>query len=112
MDPDLIPSKSSWVIGCRMADQMIEKYAEEHGGFPREIGFVIWATDTMKTGGDDVAYILWLMGVRPTWSSVGGQVTGLEVIPLKELGRPRVDVTVNITGLFRDTFPNLIDLIV
>jgi len=111
LDPDLVPSKSSWVIGCRMADQMIEKYASEHGGFPREIGFVIWATDTMKTGGDDVAYILWLMGVRPIWNSVGGQVTGLEVIPLSELGRPRVDVTVNITGLFRDTFPNLIDLI-
>ncbi len=111
LDPDLIPSKSSWVIGCRMADQMIEKYAEEHGGFPREVGFVIWATDTMKTGGDDVAYVLWLMGVRPIWNNVGGQVTGLEVIPLKELGRPRVDVTVNITGLFRDTFPNLIDMI-
>ena len=111
LDPDLVPSKSSWVIGCRMADQMIEKYKQEHGGFPREIGFVIWATDTMKTGGDDVAYLLWLMGVRPVWSEVGGQVIGLEVIPLEELGRPRVDVTVNITGLFRDTFPNLIDLL-
>lgn len=111
LDPSLVPSKSSWEIGKRMADQMIEKYAEEHGGFPREIGFVIWATDTMKTGGDDVAYILWLMGVKPVWSRVGGQVVDLEVIPLSELGRPRVDVTVNITGLFRDTFPNLIDLI-
>ncbi|MBE6526496.1 MAG: cobaltochelatase subunit CobN [Thermoplasmata archaeon] len=111
LDPSLVPSKSSWEIGKRMADQMIEKYANEHGGFPREIGFVIWATDTMKTGGDDVAYILWLMGLRPIWSRTGGQVLGLEVIPVKELGRPRVDVTVNITGLFRDTFPNLIDLI-
>ncbi|MBR2254787.1 MAG: cobaltochelatase subunit CobN [Candidatus Methanomethylophilaceae archaeon] len=111
LDPSLVPSKSSWEIGKRMADQMIRRYADEHGGFPREVGFVIWATDTMKTGGDDVAYILWLMGVKPVWSRTGGQVLGLEVIPLSELGRPRVDVTVNITGLFRDTFPNLIDLI-
>lgn len=111
LDPSLVPSKACWEIGKRMADQMIERYAEDHGGFPREIGFVIWATDTMKTGGDDVAYILWLMGVKPVWSRTGGQVLGLEVIPLSELKRPRVDVTVNITGLFRDTFPNLIDLI-
>ena len=110
-DPDTIPSKASWAIGSRMADQMIEKYTSEKGEFPREVGFIIWATDTMKTGGDDVAYILWLLGVRPVWSSTGGQVVDLEVIPLKELGRPRVDVSVNITGLFRDTFPNLIDMI-
>ena len=84
---------------------------EEKGCYPREIGFIIWATDTMKTNGDDVAYILWLMGVKPIWSGAGGQVIGLEVIPLEELGRPRIDVTVRITGLFRDAFPNLIDLI-
>ena len=111
LDPDAIPSKVSWEIGKRMADQMIERYVSEKGEYPREIGFVIWATDTMKTGGDDVAYILWLLGVRPVWSRTGGQVVDLEVVPLKELGRPRVDVTVNITGLFRDTFPNLIDMI-
>ena len=94
-----------------MADQMIQKYIDEKGCYPREIGFIIWATDTMKTNGDDVAYILWLMGVKPIWSGAGGQVIGLEVIPLEELGRPRIDVTVRITGLFRDAFPNLIDLI-
>ena len=111
MDPDTIPNRSAWEIGRRMADQMIERYVSEKGDYPREIGFIVWATDTMKTGGDDIAYILWLMGVRPTWSKTGGQVTGLEVVPLEELGRPRLDVTVNITGLFRDTFPNLIDMI-
>ena len=111
LDPDAIPSKVSWEIGKRMADQMIERYVSEKGEYPREIGFVIWATDTMKTGGDDVAYILWLLGVKPVWSKTGGQVIDLEVIPVKELGRPRLDVTVNITGLFRDTFPNLIDMI-
>lgn len=111
LDPDAIPSKVSWEIGKHMADQMIERYVSEKGEYPREVGFVIWATDTMKTGGDDVAYILWLLGVRPVWSRTGGQVIGLETVPLSELGRPRVDVTVNITGLFRDTFPNLIDMI-
>lgn len=111
LDPDTIPSRAAWDIGRRMADQMIEKYTSEKGEFPREVGFIIWATDTMKTGGDDVAYILWLLGVRPVWSKTGGQVVDLEVVPLSELGRPRADVTVNITGLFRDTFPNLIDMI-
>ena len=111
VDPDIIPPRSSWEIGRKMADQMIQRYRDEKGCYPKEVGFVIWATDTMKTNGDDVAYILWLMGVRPVWSGTGGQVIGLEVIPLSELGRPRIDVTVRITGLFRDTFPNLIDLI-
>ena len=111
LDPDTVPSRSAWEIGKRMADQMIEKYTSEKGEFPREVGFIIWATDTMKTGGDDVAYILWLMGVKPVWSKTGGQVIDLEVVPLEELKRPRVDVTVNITGLFRDTFPNIIDLL-
>ena len=111
IDPDIIPPPSSWEIGKRMADQMIQRYMDEKGCYPREVGFIIWATDTMKTNGDDVAYILWLMGVRPVWSAGGGQVIGLEAIPVSELGRPRIDVTVRITGLFRDTFPNLIDLI-
>ena len=111
LDPDTIPTHTAWEIGKRMADQMIQRYVDEKGEYPREIGFVIWATDTMKTYGDDVAYILWLLGVRPVWARTGGQVIDLEVVPLSELGRPRVDVTVNITGLFRDTFPNLIDVI-
>ncbi|MBR2255722.1 MAG: cobaltochelatase subunit CobN, partial [Candidatus Methanomethylophilaceae archaeon] len=111
LDPDSIPTHTAWEIGKRMADQMIERYVAEKGTYPREVGFVIWATDTMKTYGDDVAYILWLLGVRPVWARTGGQVVDLETVPLSELGRPRVDVTVNITGLFRDTFPNLIDLI-
>ena len=111
IDPEIVPTPAAWEIGRRMADQMIERYVSEKASYPREIGFIIWATDTMKTNGDDVAYILWLMGVRPVWSQIGGQVTGLEVVPLSELGRPRLDVSVRITGLFRDAFPNLIDLI-
>lgn len=111
VDPDIIPTKASWEIGKRMADQMIQHHIDEKGCYPDNVGFIIWATDTMKTNGDDVAYILWLLGVRPVWSRTGGEVTGLEVVPLEELKRPRIDVTVRITGLFRDAFPNLIDLI-
>ncbi|MBR7005492.1 MAG: cobaltochelatase subunit CobN [Candidatus Methanomethylophilaceae archaeon] len=111
LDPDTLPTRSAWNVGKGMADQMISRYIEEKGGFPREIGFIIWATDTYKNGGDDIAYILWLMGVRPVWAESGAEVVGLEVIPLEELGRPRVDVTVRITGLFRDVFPNITELI-
>lgn len=111
IDPDIVPTPAAWSIGKRMADQMVERYVSEKGAWPTDVGFIIWATDTMKTDGDDVAYILWLMGVRPVWSNFGGQVIGIEPVPLEELGRPRIDVTVRITGLFRDAFPNLIDLI-
>ena len=110
IDPDSVPTVTAWEIGRRMADQMLARYREEKGAYPREIGMVIWATDTMKTNGDDVGYILWLMGVRPVWSRAGDLVVGLEVIPLSELGRPRIDVTLRITGLFRDAYPNLVEM--
>jgi cobaltochelatase CobN len=110
LDPDSVPTPVCWEIGRKMADQMLARFTEEKGAYPKEIGMVIWATDTMKTNGDDVAYILWLMGLRPVWSKHNGQVNGLEVIPLEELGRPRIDVTIRITGLFRDAFPNLVDM--
>ena len=111
IDPDAIPWHSSWEIGRKMADQMIERYISEHGSYPKNIGIVMWATDTMKTGGDDTAYVLWLMGIRPVWTGYAGRVKDLEVIPVSELGRPRIDVTLRISGLFRDTFPNLVRLI-
>ncbi|WP_400202221.1 cobaltochelatase subunit CobN, partial [Candidatus Methanarcanum hacksteinii] len=110
IDPEIIPTPSSWINGVRMANVMLDRYVDENGCYPKSIGFIIWATDTMKTGGDDVAYILWLLGVRPTWMG-NGRIRCLEVIPLGELGRPRIDVAVRITGLFRDSFPNLISLI-
>lgn len=94
-----------------MADQMLERYIGDYGSYPRTVGIVVWATDTMKTGGDDIAYILWLMGLRPVWTGYAGRVKDIEVIPLEELGRPRMDVTLRISGLFRDTFPNLVNLI-
>jgi cobaltochelatase CobN len=94
-----------------MADQMIERYINEKGEYPQKVGIVVWATDTMRTGGDDIAYIFWLMGLRPIWSSRGGTVTGLEIVSANELGRPRIDVTLRISGLFRDSYPHLVQLI-
>ncbi len=111
IDPDSIPWHSSWEIGSKMAEQMVERYIDENGVYPKTVGMILWSTDTMKTGGDDVAYILKLMGLRPVWDGYGGRVKDLEVIPLEELGRPRIDVTVRISGLFRDTFPNISNLI-
>jgi cobaltochelatase CobN len=111
IDPATIPTQAAWKTGTEMADQMIERYIEEKGEYPQRVGIVVWATDTMRTGGDDIAYLFWLMGLRPVWSDRGGAVTGLEIIPAKELGRPRIDVTLRITGLFRDTYPNLVAMI-
>ncbi|MDR1690608.1 MAG: cobaltochelatase subunit CobN, partial [Candidatus Methanoplasma sp.] len=111
IDPDAIPSRSSWRIGKQMAEDMVRRYVEDNGHYPENVGIVVWATDTMRTYGDDVAYILNLMGVRPKWGATGSKVLGLEVIPLEELGRPRIDVLCRISGLFRDSFPNLTDMI-
>jgi len=111
IDPAAIPTPSSWTMGQNMADQMVERHVRDTGSYPRQVGIVIWATDTMKTGGDDIAYVLWLLGVRPIWSSSGSAVIGLEVVPADELKRPRIDVTLRISGLFRDSFPNLINMI-
>ena len=111
LDPETVPTQTSWKAGVKMADQMISRYAEEEGRYPESVGIVVWSVDTMKTGGDDVAYILYLMGVRPVWSSAGGKISGLEVMSHEELKRPRIDVTVRISSLFRDTFPNLFQLV-
>ena len=111
LDPDSIPTQASWKIGAVMADQMLGRFLEENARYPDSIGIVLWATDTLKTGGDDIAYALWLMGVRPVWAGPAAAVVGLEVIPVEELGRPRIDVTFRVSGLFRDAFPNLSEML-
>ncbi len=111
LDPATIPTPAAWKTGMAMADQMVARYVTEKGEYPQRVGIVVWASDAMRTGGDDIAYILWLMGLRPVWSERGGSLTGIEVVPAKELNRPRIDVTLRISGLFRDTFPDLVSLI-
>ncbi|MDQ3841461.1 MAG: cobaltochelatase subunit CobN, partial [Actinomycetota bacterium] len=111
VDPKALPSRLSWEVGQDMAENLLERHLEEEGRFPETVGIVVWGTAAMRTQGDDVAEILALLGVRLVWNEESLRVTGLEAMSLEELGRPRVDVTVRISGFFRDAFPNLISLI-
>jgi cobaltochelatase CobN len=110
VDPKALPSRLSWEVGQGLADDLLRHHLEEEGRYPETVGIVVWGTAAMRTQGDDIAEILALLGVRPTWNEESLRVTGIEVIPLEELGRPRIDVTVRISGFFRDAFPNLISL--
>ena len=111
VDPKTIPSPAAWETGKQLAQSLLDKYLEEEGAYPEMVGLVVWGTSAMRTHGDDIAQIMHLLGVRPRWQPESRRVQGLEVIPLEELGRPRIDVTVRISGFFRDAFPNLINLL-
>lgn len=111
VDPRSLPSELSWEVGQRLADALLERHRRDTGELPRMVGLVAWGTSAMRTQGDDIAEILALLGVRPKWHPESRRVTGIEVIPLQELGRPRIDVTVRISGFFRDAFPHLIALL-
>ena len=111
VDPKTIPSPTAWDMGVGLADALLAVYMEEEGAYPEMVGLVIWGTSAMRTHGDDIAQVFALLGVKPVWQQESRRITGLEVIPLEELGRPRIDVTVRISGFFRDAFPNLIELI-
>ena len=90
---------------------LVERHAQEHGSYPARVALSAWGTANMRTGGDDVAQALALMGVRPVWERASGRVTGFEILPASVLDRPRVDVTLRVSGFFRDAFPGLIDLV-
>ncbi len=111
VDPRALPSELSWEVGRRLADALLDRHRADTGELPKMVGLVAWGTAAMRTQGDDVAEILALLGVRPTWHPESKRVTGIEVIPLAELGRPRIDVTVRISGFFRDAFPHLVNLL-
>jgi cobaltochelatase CobN len=111
VDPRSLPSELSWEVGCKLADALLERHEHDTGELPRMVGLVAWGTAAMRTQGDDVAEILALLGVRPTWHPESRRVAGIEVVPLTELGRPRIDVTVRISGFFRDAFPHLVALL-
>ncbi|HEX8769228.1 MAG TPA: cobaltochelatase subunit CobN, partial [Acidimicrobiales bacterium] len=111
VDPKAIPSRLAWEVGCRLADEVVSRHIAEEGRPPDSVGLVVWGTAAMRTSGDDVAQALALLGVRPVWADESARVTGVELIPLDELGRPRVDVTLRISGFFRDAFPHVIGLL-
>jgi cobaltochelatase CobN len=110
VDLRALPTESAWDVGRRAAERVIEQYVQEQGEYPQTLGLSVWGTATMRTGGDDIAEALALLGVRPVWDGAARRVVDFEILPLSALGRPRVDVTLRISGFFRDAFPHLIDL--
>ncbi|MGW3999653.1 cobaltochelatase subunit CobN [Amycolatopsis sp. NPDC004772] len=111
VDPKAIPSRLAWETGQALADSLLRRYREDTGDWPRSVGLSVWGTSAMRTSGDDAAEVLALLGVQPVWDEASRRVTGIEAIPLEELGRPRIDVTVRISGFFRDAFPHVITLL-
>lgn len=111
VDPKAVPSRLAWETGVAMADSLLARYREDHGGWPRSVGLSVWGTSAMRTAGDDIAEVLALLGVRPVWDDASRRVVDLEAIPLTELGRPRIDVTVRISGFFRDAFPHVVTML-
>ena len=110
VDPRKIPSPAAWEVGQRLGEALLARFLNETGRYPKNVGVLVYGTSTMRTRGDDIAEILFLWGLKPVWRA-GGAVDGLEVAPLSELGRPRIDATARISGLFRDAFPHLVELL-
>jgi cobaltochelatase CobN len=111
VDIRAVPSPYAWEVGQELAESLLETHLAEENEYPETVGIVVWGTSNMWTKGDDIAEILYLLGVEPEWQEVNRRVDGLSVISLEELGRPRIDVTVRISGFFRDAFPHVIDLL-
>jgi cobaltochelatase CobN len=110
VDSRALPTPAAWRLGFASAQALVERHAQEHGDYPRAVALSAWGTSNMRTGGDDIAQALALIGAQPTWETSTGRVTGFEILPASVLGRPRVDVTLRVSGFFRDAFPGLIAL--
>ncbi|MFY0690564.1 MAG: cobaltochelatase subunit CobN [Paracoccaceae bacterium] len=111
VDTRAVPTPTAWALGWKSANLLIEKHLQTHGDWPRTMLLTAWGTANMRTGGDDIAQCLALMGVKPKWDNANRRVTGFEVLPQGVLGRPRVDVTLRVSGFFRDAFPQQIALV-
>ncbi len=111
VDPKAVPSRLAWETGVAMADSLLARYRDDYGDWPRSVGLSVWGTSAMRTAGDDIAEVLALLGVRPVWDDASRRVVNLEPITLWELGRPRIDVTVRISGFFRDAFPHVVTML-
>lgn len=111
IDSRTLPTPAAWQLGWKSACYLIDRHLQDEGDWPRSLVLSAWGTSNMRTGGDDIAQALALMGVRPEWDNASRRVTGFEIMPLDILDRPRVDVTMRISGFFRDAFPAQIDLL-
>ncbi|KAB7785824.1 cobaltochelatase subunit CobN [Methylorubrum populi] len=111
LDPRSLPTRAATMLGAKAADAVVRRYLQDEGEYPARIVMDLWASPTLRTGGEDVAHALALMGVRPVWDHASTRVTGFEVLPLALLDRPRIDVTCRVSGAFRDTFPETLALL-
>ena len=111
LDPRAIPTRAAARLGADAAAEVVRRHLQDHGDWPRRVVMDLWASPTLRSGGEDVAHALALMGVRPTWDNASTRVTGFEIVPLPLLDRPRSDVTVRVSGAFRDTFPDQLALL-
>ena len=110
VDPRGLPTPAAWTTGVALADAALRRYSADEGRWPESVALSVWGTPTMRTGGDEIAQAFALLGVRPMWEPVTRRTCGIEVIPLPELGRPRIDITIRVSGFFRDAFPALMQL--
>lgn len=110
VDTRAVPTETAFALGRKSAEALVTRHLQDHGEWLRAIGLTVWGTANMRTGGDDIAQALALIGARPVWDGGSRRVTGFEIVPLAALGRPRVDVTLRISGFFRDAFPDQIAL--
>jgi cobaltochelatase CobN len=110
VDPRALPSQAAWRVGQHLAHEAVERYVKEEGRYPEMMGLSVWGTSQMRTHGDDIAEAFALLGVEPVWNTQSRRLEGVSLISLEKLGRPRIDVTLRISGFFRDAFPHLIDL--
>jgi len=111
IDPRAVPTQTSWNCGKILAERLLERFRQDQGEYPRKIALVIWGTSNMRTGGDDIAQALWLWGCEPVWEDSSGRVVDFRILPLSLLGRPRVDLLLRVSGLFRDAFGDTMRLL-
>lgn len=111
IDSRAVPTEAAWRIGWASASMLIDRYVQDNGNYPEAMVVSAWGTANMRTGGDDIAQALALMGVQPKWDGASRRVTGFDILPLSVLGRPRVDITIRASGFFRDAFPSQIALV-
>jgi cobaltochelatase CobN len=111
LDNRTVPTPTAWNLGQKSAEDLLLRHFQDFGHYPKALGLSAWGTSNMRTGGDDIAQVLALIGAKPVWEPSSWRVTGYEIIPLAKLGRPRIDVTLRISGFFRDAFPAQIELL-
>ena len=104
-DPRAVPSRAAYAQGTKLAAELIRRHLQDHGDYPKGLIVDLWGSATMRTAGEEFAMALCLLGVKPSWDEGSDRVNGYEILPLALLDRPRIDVTLRISGLFRDVFP-------